>query len=261
MSHNHRPRKRFGQHFLRDESIIQSIVASIAPKPDHHLVEIGPGQGAMTLPLLREAGKLDVVEIDRDLIEPLREKCARQGGLTLYNADALRFDFLQLQQDQRPLRLTGNLPYNISTPLIFHLITFAEHILDMHFMLQKEVALRLAARPHTADYGRLSIMVQYHCDVQILFDVDPLAFDPPPRVQSSIVRLIPYRHKPYVAKSFEHFSQLVKIAFSQRRKTLRNNLKKLIDLSQPLGYELDMNRRPEELSVSEFVELSNALVG
>ena len=252
------PRKRFGQHFLRDAAIIQAIVAAIAPARGDCLAEIGPGRGALTLPLLPRVDKLDVIEIDRDMIAPLREKCATVGTLCLHEADALTFDFASLVSADQPLRLAGNLPYNISTPLIFHLLTFAEHISDMHFMVQKEVADRLAAAPGCSDYGRLSVMVQYHCDVVALFDVPPTAFHPPPKVMSSVIRLRPWRPKPCVAHSPEHFAMLVKTAFSQRRKTLRNTLKHLPGV--PVDFPLDMQLRPEQVSVAEFVGLSNAMV-
>ena len=252
------PRKRFGQHFLRDKSVIQKIVSAIAASPGDHLVEIGPGQGALTQVLLRASGcKLDVIEIDRDLVAPLRVLAVCHPELTVHQADALTFDFACLAGGGLPLRLAGNLPYNISTPLIFHLLTFAGSIQDMHFMLQKEVVDRLAAMPCTKDYGRLSVMVQYHCRVDALFDVAPEAFDPPPRVDSGVVCLVPFQQKPFVADSFRHFSELVKTAFSQRRKTLRNSLRNMMDVSGSVDYPLDMQLRPEQVSVAEFVELSN----
>jgi len=251
------PRKRFGQHFLSDASVIQSIVSGIAPTRTDHLVEIGPGRGALTHALLRVCGRLDVVEIDRDLIASLRALSLSHPQFQVHQADALTFDFASLSGDSVPLRLVGNLPYNISTPLIFHLLSAADKVQDMHFMLQKEVADRLCASPGTKDYGRLSVMVQYQCQTETLFDVGPEAFDPPPKVNSSVIRLTPFRRKPQVADSFEHFSKLVKTAFSQRRKTLRNNLKNMTDLSLIADYPLDLQRRPEQVSVAEFVGLSN----
>lgn len=256
----HVARKRFGQHFLSDKQIIQRIVDAIMPAPDQHLVEIGPGQGALTLPVLKKAGKLDVIEIDRDLIYPLKTRCAEKGNLIIHQADALQFDFSQLMTDEQPLRLIGNLPYNISTPLIFHLLTFASNIRDMHFMLQKEVVDRMAARPGIHAYGRLSIMVQYHCRVTSLFNVGPAAFDPPPQVDSSIVKLVPHREFPYQASDYVHFANLVKMAFAHRRKTLRNCLRDLVSDEDWENVHLDSQLRPEQLSLGEYVKLSNSLV-
>ncbi len=256
----HVARKRFGQHFLHDKQIIQRIVDAINPAPDQHLVEIGPGQGALTLPVLKRAGKLDVIELDRDLIPPLKTRCAEKGDLTIHQGDALEFDFNQLVTNDQPLRLIGNLPYNISTPLIFHLITFASHIRDMHFMLQKEVVDRMTARAGTSAYGRLSIMVQYHCRVTSIFNVGPAAFDPPPQVDSSIVKLVPHREFPYHANDFDHFTHLVKTAFAHRRKTLRNCLRDLVSDEDWENAHLDSQLRPEQLSLGEYVKLSNLLV-
>ncbi len=190
-------RKRFGQHFLRDSQVIQSLVDRIAPEQGQCMVEIGPGQGALTLPILEKVGRLDVVELDRDLIPALKTHCTEKGDLIVHQADALKFNFASLVQadliSHPALRVIGNLPYNISTPLIFHLLNYAALIIDMHFMLQKEVVDRLAAQPGTGEYGRLSIMVQYHCQVTSLFNVPPSAFYPMPKVESSVVRLIPYQ--------------------------------------------------------------------
>src|SRR5579872_1721120 len=256
----HIARKRFGQHFLRDKQIIQRIVDAIMPAPDQHLVEIGPGQGALTLPVLKKAKKLDVIELDRDLIPPLKMRCKEAGELIVHQADALQFDFDQIVMDEKPLRLIGNLPYNISTPLIFHLLTFAPHIRDMHFMLQKEVVDRMAARPGIHAYGRLSIMVQYHCRVTSLFNVSPLAFDPPPQVDSSIVKLVPHREFPYQAADYVQFSYLVKTAFAHRRKTLRNCLRDIVTDETWEKVHIDSQLRPEQLSIGEYVKLSNSLV-
>ncbi len=253
----HVPRKRFGQHFLQDTGIIQHIVNVIAPHPGQHLVEIGPGLGALTLPILKHIGHLDVIELDRDLIPSLETRCANQGTLTVYQADALKFDFAQLVQDSQPLRVIGNLPYNISTPIIFHLLQFAAHISDMHFMLQKEVVDRMAAKPNDDAYGRLSVMVQYQCEVTALFDVPPDAFHPPPKVDSSIVRLTPYQKIPYLADNYEHFENLVKQAFGQRRKTLRNSLRKIITDKDWEQIHINSTLRAEELSVADYVALSN----
>lgn len=255
----HTPRKRFGQHFLSDQAIIQRIVASLAPQSNQHLIEIGPGQGALTLPVLRQIKALEVVELDRDLIPQLEERCDSAGRLHVYAADALEFDFASVKQDARLLRIFGNLPYNISTPLIFHLLTFSTIVEDMLFMLQKEVAERLAAEPDSDHYGRLSVMVQYHCEPQLLFDVPPQAFFPPPQVMSSIIRLVPYKKLPHVATDYAVFEKIVKQAFGQRRKTLRNSLKGMVD--NPLWEKVSIHsdKRPENLSVKDFVELSNAV--
>jgi 16S rRNA (adenine1518-N6/adenine1519-N6)-dimethyltransferase len=255
----HTPRKRFGQHFLRDQSIIQRIVAAIKPSPADHLVEIGPGQGALTLPVIKLCRHLDVVEFDRDLVPQLEERAGSRGGLIIHQADALSFDFAALCKDKRPLRVFGNLPYNISTPLMFHLLENANVISDMVFMLQKEVALRLAAAHDTDDYGRLSVMMQYHCKVELLFDVPPSAFHPPPKVQSSIVRLTPYRAYPHAAKNYKLFADVVRHAFGHRRKTLRNSLVAMVQPEQWDNLPVKKELRAEDLTVADFVALSNAL--
>lgn len=255
----HKAKKRFGQNFLHDQGVIHGIVAAIRPREGEHLVEIGPGMGAMTEPLLEGCKAMDAIELDRDLIPGLRVQFAVQGGLTLHNADALKFDFCSLAADGRPLRVVGNLPYNISTPLIFRLIEQSHCIRDMHFMLQQEVVNRLAAAPGGGDYGRLSIMVQYHCQVEKLFTVPPEAFNPPPKVHSAIVRLTPYATPPVPAKDEKLLAQLVTQAFQQRRKTLRNNMKKLLDAGTIEALGIDPGRRPETLSLEEFVQLADAL--
>ena len=255
----HKAKKRFGQNFLHDQGVIHGIVAAIRPREGEHLVEIGPGMGAMTEPLLEGCKAMDAIELDRDLLPGLRVQFAVQGGLTLHNADALKFDFCSLAEDERPLRVVGNLPYNISTPLIFRLIEQSHCIQDMHFMLQQEVVNRLAAAPGGGDYGRLSIMVQYHCQVEKLFTVPPEAFDPPPKVHSAIVRLTPYDSPPVPAKDKKLLAQLVTQAFQQRRKTLRNNMKKLLDAETIEALGIDPGRRPETLSLEEFVKLADAL--
>lgn len=253
----HVARKRFGQHFLHDKQIIQRLVDVIHPTPGQHLVEIGPGQGALTLPILKIIGQLDVVELDWDLIPALKIRCLGKGALIVHQGDALEFDFKTLIQDSESLRIIGNLPYNISTPLIFHLLEYAPHITDMHFMLQKEVVDRLAAQPGDHAYGRLSIMVQYHCQVTSLFYVPPSAFYPPPQVDSSVVRLIPYQEIPYRVQNYEHFATLVKLAFSHRRKTLRNCLKTMLTDADWSKTNIDSHLRPEQLSVADYVQLSN----
>jgi 16S rRNA (adenine1518-N6/adenine1519-N6)-dimethyltransferase len=256
----HIPRKRFGQHFLNDNQIIQRIVDVIAPVTGQRLVEIGPGQGALTVPVLKRSGALDVVELDRDLIPTLIERTKNHGDVTIHQADALKFNFGELADGDKSLRVIGNLPYNISTPLIFHLLEFADSIIDMHFMLQKEVVDRLAAHPGGGDYGRLSIMVQYHCKVSALFDVPPEAFHPPPKVDSSIVRIIPHHEIPFVVDDYKYFERLVKQAFSQRRKTLRNCLKPMMTDVDWTHVEIDSSLRPEQLSVEDYVKLSNTLL-
>lgn len=262
----HKARKRFGQNFLVDMGIINHIVRQIHPKPGDNLVEIGPGQGAITGPLLEAAEALNVIELDRDLIPILLAQFAKYREFKIHSADALTFDFAQLaSEDKGLLRVIGNLPYNISTPLIFHLLDNREHIQDMHFMLQKEVVLRLAASPGDKNYGRLSIMAQYFCDVELLFEVPPESFDPAPKVDSAIVRLIPHRTLPYVAQNLDNFTRLVKTAFSQRRKTLRNGLKPILDDE---GYailegqlNMDLTKRAETIPLSQYIEMSNALWG
>jgi 16S rRNA (adenine1518-N6/adenine1519-N6)-dimethyltransferase len=256
----HVPRKRFGQHFLRDQAIIQRIIAVLAPKSNEHLVEIGPGQGALTVPVLSQVKQLEAVELDRDLIPPLQERSLNAGKLHIYAADALEFNFASIKNDEKRLRIFGNLPYNISTPLIFHLLSFTTVIEDMLFMLQKEVAERLAAREDTEHYGRLSVMVQYHCQVELLFDVPAQAFHPPPQVQSSIVRLVPHREPVYLAKDYSLFEKIVKHAFGQRRKTLRNSLKDLITDEMWEGISIRSNRRAETLSVKDFIEIANSVM-
>jgi 16S rRNA (adenine1518-N6/adenine1519-N6)-dimethyltransferase len=256
----HVARKRFGQHFLHDKNVIEQIVVAINPQAGEHLVEIGPGQGALTLPLLTRIPRLDVVELDRDLIPILKSRCENKGDVIIHQADALRFDYSQLVQDNQPLRLVGNLPYNISTPLIFHLLTYANQIIDMHFMLQKEVSYRLAAPPGDDTYGRLSVMVQYHCQVNVLFHIGPAAFNPPPQVDSCIVHIAPYEVLPNPATDYLHFAELVKTAFSQRRKTLRNCLKTMVSDTDWALLPIDPKARPQELSVADFVNMSNLLV-
>ncbi len=255
----HKAKKRFGQNFLHDQGVINGIVAAIRPREGQHLVEIGPGMGAMTEPLLDGCKAMDAIELDRDLLPGLRAQFAVQGGLTLHSADALKFDFCSLVTDGQPLRVVGNLPYNISTPLIFHLIEQSHCIQDMHFMLQQEVVNRLAAGPGGGDYGRLSIMVQYHCQVEKLFTVPPEAFTPPPKVHSAIVRLTPYETPPIPAKDEKTLAQLVTQSFQQRRKTLRNNLKKVLDVAVIESLGIDPARRPETLSLEEYVRLADAL--
>ncbi len=254
----HQARKRFGQNFLHDDNVIRNIVKSIRPKVGENIVEIGPGMGAITEQLLDATeGYLNVVELDRDLIPGLKVKFFNKPGFKVHEADALQFDFEQLKTDERPLRIVGNLPYNISTPLIFHLLSFAGTVKDMHFMLQKEVVQRMAAGAGENNYGRLSIMAQYFCDVQHLFDVGPEAFHPAPKVDSAIVRLVPYQTLPHPVKDHRTLENVVRTSFSMRRKTLRNNLKKVISSEQLEKLGIDPSLRPERLALPDFVAISD----
>jgi len=255
----HRARKRFGQNFLVDEPVLDRIAASVAPQKGEHLVEIGPGKGALTARLARVCEQLTAIELDRDLIPWLQLGFERHPGFRLFQADALSYDFSQLHQADRPLRIVGNLPYNISTPLIFHLLSFTGQIKDMHFMLQKEVVRRLAAEPGQKAYGRLSVMVQYHCRVEALFEVPPGAFDPAPKVDSALVRLTPHPSLPESADNSQTLAKLVNVAFQQRRKTLRNALKQLVPGAQLDKLPVDAGLRAEALSVADYVALANAL--
>lgn len=255
----HHPRKRFGQHFLRDQRVLQRMLSAIAPGPGEHLVEIGPGRGALTDLLMDRAELLTAIEIDRVLVEQLCQRHGSRGNFRLLEGDALRFNYGSLAQNG-PLRLVGNLPYNLSTPLLFALLEQRAVIADMVFMLQKEVVDRLAAVPGTKAYGRLGVMVQYHCQVQPLFEVPPASFFPPPRVDSAVVRLVPYANPTPVAEAPEHLAQLVNQCFQQRRKTLRNCLRSQLDPTSGDILPASLDARPETLSVADFVALSNHLV-
>lgn len=255
----HTPRKRFGQNFLHDHSIIYNIISSIRAKPDQHWVEIGPGQGALTEPLLKEGVRLEVVELDRDLVVLLREKFKQYPNLQIHSADALRFDFSALADGDNKLRVIGNLPYNISTPLMFHLLDNAYCIEDMHFMLQKEVVDRICALPGSKKYGRLSVMMQYYCATELLFEVPPESFDPAPQVMSAIVRLIPHHQPSVEVNDLAKLNRVVTQAFSQRRKTLRNSLKKLVAEEDIVALGIDPTLRAESISLAEFARLSNLL--
>ena len=252
----HRPRKRFGQHFLTDPGIIDAIVRSIAPTESDVVVEIGPGKGAITSPLLARAGTLHAVELDRDLAASLRIRFTDVAKFFLHEADALQFDFSSLGDS---LRIVGNLPYNISTPLLFHLLAHRERILDMHFMLQKEVVDRMAATPGSRAYGRLTIMLGCHFEMDALFDVDCSAFEPPPQVTSAIVRLVPLPAGTYDIRDESRLSQLVATAFSQRRKTIRNALRQVADEAELKSVGIDPGLRPEAVSITEYVRLANTL--
>ena len=258
----HKARKRFGQNFLVDQSVINHIVRAIHPQQVDKLVEIGPGKGALTAPLVEACPQLQVIELDKDLIPILLAQFAKYQQFKIHQCDALKFNFSSLISAGEKLRVVGNLPYNISTPLIFHLLSFENIIADMYFMLQKEVVLRLAANPGEKNYGRLSVMTQYHCEISHLFDVPAESFRPAPKVESAIVHLLPYNEKPIVAKDESHFQQLVNIAFQQRRKTLRNALKSYAEEIEERSakIEIDFTLRAENLSVRDYVNLSNTLV-
>ena len=260
MSHTHKPRKRFGQNFLQDHQVIANIIDEISPKAFQHLVEIGPGQGALTQRLLPYVKKLDVVELDRDLIGYLKHFFGPSDRLVIHEGDALKFDFKTLVTDQDDrLRIVGNLPYNISTPLLFHLLDSLDVIFDMHFMLQKEVVDRLCALPGTSAYGRLGIAVQYFCKVESLFDVPPSAFYPRPKVTSSIVRLIP-REKPLApVKYYKTLVDIVRVAFTKRRKTLRNALNTVISAEELEALGIDVTLRPEVLSIESYIAIAKWL--
>ena len=252
----HRARKRFGQHFLTDPGVIDAIIRSIHPASDDTIVEIGPGHGAITTLLARKAGHLHAIELDRDLAARLRERYANNTAVTIHEADALTFDFASLGNR---LRIVGNLPYNISTPLLFHLLKFRDRILDMHFMLQKEVVARMAAEPGSKAYGRLGIMLGCHLHVEALFDVDRTAFSPPPDVTSAVVRLDPLQPDFFLIDDEAGLSTLVTTAFMQRRKTLRNSLKKIADATDFQSVGIDAGLRPEQITIEEYIALSNHL--
>jgi 16S rRNA (adenine1518-N6/adenine1519-N6)-dimethyltransferase len=251
-----RARKRFGQHFLHDPGVIARIVAAIDPQPGERLVEIGPGLGALTLPLLERVGRLEVIEIDRDVVPVLVERARGRGELIVHQADVLEFDIAALAGSARALRLCGNLPYNISTPLLFHVLAAAAGLIDMHFMLQKEVVARMAAAPDSGDYGRLTVMLAVHCRVEHLFDVGPGAFRPPPAVESSIVRLIPHERPPFPIADRTRFAAVVLRAFGQRRKTLRNSLRGVVSAAGFESAGIDAGRRAETLTPEEFSRLA-----
>jgi 16S rRNA (adenine1518-N6/adenine1519-N6)-dimethyltransferase len=255
----HVARKRFGQNFLTDAHVLSDIIDAIGPRRGETMVEIGPGLAAMTALLLKELDHMHVVELDRDLVTRLEKSYPRER-LTVHSGDALKFDFGAIPVPEgSKLRVVGNLPYNISTPLIFHLLHNASLIRDMHFMLQKEVVERLAAGPGGGDWGRLSIMVQYHCRVEHLFNVGPGAFNPPPKVDSAIVRLVPHAVLPHPAKDHKLLERVVREAFNQRRKTLRNTLKLLLSNAEIEAAGVDGSLRPEQLDLAAFVRLADKL--
>lgn len=249
-------KKSLGQHFLHQQAIIQRIVDLFDPKSNQHIVEIGPGRGALTKELLSRVDRLEVVEIDREIIPMLKKKFADYQGFTIYHADALKFDYHRLKTDAQSLRLIGNLPYNISTPLLFHLISFKHIISDMLFMLQKEVVDRLVAQVGSKDYGRLSVMVAWRCRVKRAFNIKPGAFIPPPKVDSSIVHLQPYQDPLTEVGDPAHFDKIVRLAFGKRRKILRNALKEIITEKDFEAAGINPMLRPEQLSIEQFGRLS-----
>jgi 16S rRNA (adenine1518-N6/adenine1519-N6)-dimethyltransferase len=252
------PKKNLGQHFLHERGVIEKIVLAVDPQPGDMLVEIGPGQGALTLPLLRKHGALTVIEFDRDLITPLMESAEGIGDLTIIHKDVLKVDFGKLAGASR-IRLVGNLPYNISTPILFHVLEHADAIIDMHFMLQKEVVERMASAPGSKVYGRLSVMLQAVCRVVALFDVAPGAFRPPPKVDSAVVRLLPKSAVEIGIADPVLFEALVRDAFGQRRKTLRNSVQAHCTAETILAAGLRPEARAEQLEVAEFIALANFL--
>ena len=257
MTSKHIPRKRFGQNFLHDQNIIANIIKLVAPISEDQFIEIGPGQGALTLPLLEYVNALDVIEIDRDLVAWWKAQSIAK--LNIHECDALKVDYCEIRTNKtQKIRLIGNLPYYISTPLLFHLLESRHCIVDMHFMLQKEVVERIVAQPGTKTYGRLSVMMQFFYEAESLLTVRPGSFNPPPRVDSAIVRLKPYQVAPYPANP-KSLGKVVNQAFSQRRKTLRNALKNLVTEQQITQLGIDPGCRAETLPLEAFVRLSNLL--
>ncbi|TWT21254.1 16S rRNA (adenine(1518)-N(6)/adenine(1519)-N(6))-dimethyltransferase RsmA [Luteimonas marina] len=249
-------KKSLGQHFLHERGVVDRIILAVDPKPCDRLVEIGPGQGAMTFPLLDRHGALTAIEFDRDLLAPLTEAARTRGELTLIHANVLDVDFTALAAGT-PLRLVGNLPYNLSSPILFHALDHAAAIRDMVFMLQKEVVDRMAAPPGSKVYGRLSVMLQAWCEVTALFTVGPGAFRPPPKVDSAVVRLVPRPPASVGIADPARFSAIVRDAFGQRRKTLRNALSKLCDEATIRAAGIDPQVRAEQLPVADFIRLAN----
>ncbi|MEE9331479.1 MAG: 16S rRNA (adenine(1518)-N(6)/adenine(1519)-N(6))-dimethyltransferase RsmA [Methylophilaceae bacterium] len=256
----HQAKKRFGQNFLIDQAIIKNLVDAIHPQENETIIEIGPGLGALTKPLLNSITELHVVEIDRDIVHWMNAEYAtpiyEKNNLIIHKADALKFDFSSLGGS---LRIVGNLPYNISTPILFHLLGNLSSITDMHFMLQKEVVERMVAKPSTSAYGRLSVMLQYHLQMEYLITVPPEAFKPAPKVESAFIRCIPHAKLPFIAKDTDRLSEVVLAAFSQRRKTIRNTLKSFLNNDDFTKLDINSQLRAENLSVGEFVAIANYL--
>ena len=258
----HRARKRFGQNFLHDKSVIDRIIDGISPQATDHLVEVGPGQGALTGPLAACNTRLDCVELDRYLAEHLQSSFASNDKVTIYQQDVLNFDLQSIISDETPdsgLRIVGNLPYNISTPVLFHLLKQHHLIADMTFMLQLEVVQRLAAQVGQKNYGRLGLMAQYFCTIDHLFNVPSAAFTPKPKVSSAIVRLTPHKNFPNPAKDVETLQTVIRTAFNQRRKTLKNSLKTIISEDKIQSLNIDTSQRPENLSLEDYVSISDAI--
>lgn len=251
----HKARKRFGQNFLQDTRIIRDIVNAVRPQPDDTVIEIGPGLAAITEPLAQKLNRLHVIEIDRDIVGRLKT-LPFADKLVIHEGDVLQFDFNSVPGKKK---IVGNLPYNISTPLLFRLSEVADDVIDMHFMLQKEVVERMVAEPKTNDYGRLGVMLQYFFDMEMLIDVPPESFDPAPKVDSAVVRMIPVKHRIGKAENFEHFSKLVKAAFHQRRKTIRNNLKDIATDEDLQAVGINPQDRAEHIAPELYVALSNHL--
>ena len=251
----HQARKRFGQHFLTDQGVIADIVDAIDPQPGQHMVEIGPGLAAMTQPLVERLGHLQVIELDRDLAARLRQ----HKQLTVHEADVLKVDItaLAIALGASSMRVVGNLPYNISTPILFHLLDHVAVIQDQHFMLQKEVVERMVAAPSTAAYGRLSVMLQWRYAMAMVLEVGPMAFEPPPRVDSAVVRMVPHPQPTPVPLVL--LSELVQVAFSQRRKLLRHTLGKWLQ-ERGVGSDFDVQRRAEEVTVADYVRLAQQVI-
>ncbi len=259
MAHSpHRPRKRFGQHFLTDDLVLANMVSTIAPKKTEYMVEIGPGQGQLTKFLINAVKHLDVVEIDRDLAAGLQSHFGTLANLTIYNEDILKFDWQRLNHPAK-LRIVGNLPYNITTPLLFQLLILPNPIQDFHFLLQKEVVERLTAAVGSHNYSRLTVMAQYFAELSEIFVVPATAFSPPPKVESAFIRIIPYATPPFPARDFKKFSLLVKEAFTYRRKTLANSLRQLVTTNELETLEIDPICRPQQLTVENFVKISNII--
>jgi 16S rRNA (adenine1518-N6/adenine1519-N6)-dimethyltransferase len=256
----HRARKRFGQNFLHDPRVIERIVRAIDPRPGQTVVEIGPGLGALTRPLLERTTSLQVIEIDRDVVPHLRRICSDLSGLEIHQADALSFDYSSLVSSEQPLRLVGNLPYNISTPLLFHLLGFVGQVQDMHFMLQKEVVDRICAAPGSDDYGRLTATIAARAEVAMLFTVGPGAFKPAPKIDSAIVRIKP-RPAPFPIADLAAYDRVVTAAFSQRRKTLSNSLKGVLTAGDIVASGIDPGIRAEQLAPADFARLASTLIG
>ncbi len=255
----HQARKRFGQNFLHDQSVIDRIISAIDPQPEDHLLEIGPGQAALTTPLAASKARLDCVELDRDLAQYLEQKFNGDINVTITQHDILKFDIGALTDKSHSLRVIGNLPYNISTPVLFHLLQSHNLIKDMIFMLQLEVVQRMTAGAGDKNYGRLSLMLQYYCDVQHLFNVPSAAFTPQPKVSSAIVRLVPHKRLPHPAQDASDLQLVVRTAFNKRRKTLKNSLKAIISPDMMDELPIDTSLRPEKLALADYVLISDAL--